>query len=62
LLGIGAEGEGGGAEEAGEAPVLQADVVVVVEVVDADDVVTLLKEQFADAGGDEAGAAGDKVV
>jgi hypothetical protein len=59
LLGIGAEGEGGGAEEAGEAPVLQADIVVVVEVIDADDSVPLLEEHLADAGGDEAGAAGD---
>ncbi len=47
-LRIGAEGAGGGTEEAREAPILQTDVVVVVEVIDSYDVVTLLEEQFAD--------------
>ena len=62
LLGVGAERARRATEEAREAPVLETDVVIVVEVVDADHGVSLLEEHLADARGDESGAAGDEVV
>ena len=47
-------------EEAREAPLLEADVVGVVEVVDADDGIAPAEEPFADGRADEARAARDE--
>ena len=54
------EAEARAAQEAREAPLLEADVVGVVEVVDADDGIAPAEEPLADGGADEPGPAGDQ--
>ena len=53
-------GEAGAAFEAGEAGALEVDVVVVVEVVEADDFVAAVEQALGDVRADEAGGAGDE--
>lgn len=44
-----------------ESPLLQSGVVVVVDVVDSDNLVTLVEEVMGYVGADEAGRAGDEL-
>ena len=53
-------GEAGMRQGAGQAGLLEAHVVIVVEVVDADDLVTPFEQAQGEGGTDEAGAAGDE--
>ena len=50
-------GEAGAAFEAGEAGALEVDVVVVVEVVEADDFVAAVEQALGDVRADEAGGS-----
>jgi hypothetical protein len=56
------EGEAGEGEEAIQAVLFHADVVGGVEVVDAEDGVTGLEEEVADAGGNKTGRSCNKVI